>query len=416
MFGGQHQGIIDSTIEEITSSDGEAKAIASWDAAGPLVIRNNFLSASGENIMIGGATPLVSGLTPSDIEFRHNHFFKPLKWRDDPAYTSGANSVSTKNLFELKNAQRILIDGNVFENVWPGGQYGGALILTPRGGGATGSDPWTTVSDITITNNKFLNCADGIAISGGGSTISLAQGGPTQRGGRFLVQNNLFVGLGGDYNSNYVSGNFINIGMGPADVQIKHNTVVSYAGTTIRGTTLSFTYGISDEGALFPLSNFVLQDNILHARYSPIILGAAGNMNTLMPGYVWTNTIMAGPWPTPGGYEVTSPIPFPSGNGNNYPGSEASIGYVNLAGGDYHLATNSPYKNAASDGKDIGVDWAEFDAAQNSANITPPVASTSATTSSSGSSITVQTLTTNTSTSPTSTSTTSHTSSISTVT
>jgi hypothetical protein len=375
VLGGQHQGVIDSTIEEITSNDGEAKAIASWDAAGPLVIRNNLLSASGENIMIGGATPLVSGLTPSDIEFRHNHFYKPLKWRDDPSYTSGANRVSTKNLFELKNAQRVLIDGNIFENVWPDAQYGGALILTPRGGGATGSDPWTIVADITITNNKFVNCADGIAISGGGPTISLDQGGPTQRGSRFLIQNNLFVGLGGDYNLNYISANLLTIGMGPSDLQIKHNTVASYSGTTTRGTSIRFTYGLSDEGALFPLSNFVLQDNILHARDSPLALGQAGDMNTLMPGYTWTNTLMLGPWPTSGGYGVTYPIPMPAGNGNNYPASETSVGYVNLPGGDYRLATNSPYKSAASDGKDIGVDWDAFDAAQNPANITAPVLS-----------------------------------------
>jgi len=391
VFGGQYQGIVDSTIEEITSSDGEAKAIANWDGAGPLVIRNNFLSASGENIMIGGATPLISGLTPSDIEFRQNHFYKPLKWRDDPAYTSGTNRVSTKNLFELKNAQRILIDGNVFENVWPDAQSGYAMVLTPRGGGATGSDPWTTVSDITVINNKFLNCANGIAFSGGGPTISLAQGGPTQRGARFLLQNNLFVGLGGDYNVNYVSANLATIGMGPSDLQIKHNTVASFAGTTIRGVGLYFTYGVADEGQLFPLSNFVFQDNIIHARYTPMVLSAAGSLNTLMPGYTWTNSVMVGPWPTPGGYSVTYPLPMPSGNGNDYPSGESSVGYVNLAGQDYHLGSSSPYRNAASDGKDIGVDWTAFDAAQDPANISAPVAST--TTLSSVSSVTTLALT-----------------------
>jgi hypothetical protein len=388
VFGGQHQGIVDSTIEEITSDDGEAKAVVSWDSAGPLVIRNNFLSASGENIMIGGATPIVAGVTPSDIEFRHNHFYKPLKWRDDSAYTTGANRVLTKNLFELKNAQRVLIDGNVFENVWPDGQTGQAMVLTPRGGGALGIDSWTTVSDITVTNNKFVNCADGIALSGGGPTISLAQGGPTQRGGRFLFQNNLFVGLGGDYASQYASAMLVTIGMGPSDVQFKHNTVASYAGTTMRGTTLYFSYGVADEGALFPLSNFVVQDNILHARDTPLVLSAASNLTSLTPGYVWTNTVMVGPWPTPGGYGVTYPTPMPVGHGNDYPPNEASVGYVNLASGDYRLAANSHYKNAASDGKDIGVDWTEFDAAQNAANITPPVPSAyMITTISSGSSI-----------------------------
>jgi hypothetical protein len=316
ILGGQYQAVIDSTIESLVSDDGEAKAIAGWGGAGPWLITNNLLSASGENIMIGGATPIISGLTPSDIEISHNHFYKPLEWRDDPAYTSGPNPVVTKNLLELKNAQRVVIDANVFENVWPDGQSGYAVVLTPRGGGATGSDPWTIVSDVTIANNQFLNVANGFAISGGGPTISLDQGGPTQQGGRILIDNNVFTGLGGDYNPVNLSGNFATIGMGPSDLQIKHNTVASYAGTNIRGTTLVFTYGISDEGALFPLINFVLQDNHFAAREYPMTLGSAPDLNTLMPGYIWTNNVVAGPWPTSGGWTAAM---MPQGNGNTYP-------------------------------------------------------------------------------------------------
>src|SRR5579885_1360535 len=263
VLGGQYQGVIDSHIEDLTFGS-DANAVVGWGGAGPWIIRNNYLSASGENILIGGATPIINGVTPSDIEIRHNYLYKPLKWRDDPAYNSGTYKITTKNLLELKNAARVLIDGNVFENSWPDGQYGHAVLFTPRGGGSTGSDPWTTVVDITLTNNMFRNCANGLALSGGGPTISLDQGGPTARGGRFLIQNNIFIGLGGDYNSNYMSGNFAMIGMGPSDLQIRHNTVVAYAGSTIRGTTFAFSYGVSDEKALFPLMNFVLQDKLLH--------------------------------------------------------------------------------------------------------------------------------------------------------
>ena len=39
---------------------------------------------------------------------------------------------TVKNLFELKNAQQVTIDGNVIENVWAAGQYGYAIVLTPR--------------------------------------------------------------------------------------------------------------------------------------------------------------------------------------------------------------------------------------------------------------------------------------------
>ena len=34
----------------------------------------------------------------------------------------------------------------------------------------------------------------------------------------------------------------------------------------------------------------------------------------------------------------------------------ADVGFTDLAGADYHLASGSPYKGAGSDGKDIGAD------------------------------------------------------------
>ena len=41
------------------------------------------------------------------------------------------------------------------------------------------------------------------------------------------------------------------------------------------------------------------------------------------------------------------------------------VGFVDLAGGDYRLAPTSPYKNAGTDGKDVGCD---FDALKSKIN------------------------------------------------
>jgi len=99
---------------------------------GPYKILNNFLEASGENIMFGGAP---GSTTPADIEIRRNHFFKPMIWKpDQPGFVGSAtgNAFIVKNLFELKNAQRVLFEGNVLENVWGGfSQSGFAVLLTP---------------------------------------------------------------------------------------------------------------------------------------------------------------------------------------------------------------------------------------------------------------------------------------------
>jgi hypothetical protein len=40
--------------------------------------------------------------------------------------------------------------------------------------------------------------------------------------------------------------------------------------------------------------------------------------------------------------------------GNYFPPTAAAVDFVNYNGGDYHLQSNSPYKNAGTDGKDLG--------------------------------------------------------------
>jgi hypothetical protein len=265
-----------------------------------------------------------------------------------------------KNLLEHKNAQRVLIDGNVFENMWPSAQPGFALTFTPRQGSVLSQQPWTLVQDITVTNNIFKNTANGIAISGRDPGIpGVIHEPPTSQGGRYLVKNNLFVNSGG-YEG---TGIMFQLGNGAFDVTIQHNTVASYAGAT-EGMTLRFLYGASN-GDFDQMQRFVLQDNIFQARNYPFwgVGGcAASNLSQALPSFVWTHNVIAGPWPTPVGCEIKV---APQGDGNSYPPDASSIGYVNMAGGNFRLTAKSPYKNVGSDGKDIGVVWSEFDLAQN---------------------------------------------------
>jgi len=56
-------------------------------ADGPYKIVNNFLEASGENILLGGGP---AAATPADIEIRRNHMFKPLTWMPgNPDFVGG---------------------------------------------------------------------------------------------------------------------------------------------------------------------------------------------------------------------------------------------------------------------------------------------------------------------------------------
>jgi hypothetical protein len=78
--------IKNSYISDIKSTDQDAEAIMGWNGPGPYQILNNYLEATGENIMFGGATANIPNLVPSDIEVRHNYLIKPLSWRPgDPS-------------------------------------------------------------------------------------------------------------------------------------------------------------------------------------------------------------------------------------------------------------------------------------------------------------------------------------------
>ena len=155
--------VIDSYISDIHEVGADTQAVGAWNGAGPFAIVNNYLEAAGENVMFGGADPSIPNLVASDIEIRNNLFSKPLSWKsDDPSYAGIQWSV--KNLFELKNAQRVLIDGNVFERVWPVAQAGFAIQLTPRNQNNTA--PWSTVQDVTFTNNIVRYAGNGINMLG----------------------------------------------------------------------------------------------------------------------------------------------------------------------------------------------------------------------------------------------------------
>ena len=177
--------VIDSHISEIHVAGHDSQAILGFNGPGPFKIVNNYLEGAGENIMFGGGDPSIPGLVPSDIEIRANHLFKPLRWRRGTHDYVGIQ-WTVKNLLELKNAQRVLIEGNVLENVWPESQSGTAVVLTPRNGGAA---PWSVVQDVMFRHNIVKNAAGAV----GGQ--SMDDGNPSQPMRRVAIENNLWLSI-----------------------------------------------------------------------------------------------------------------------------------------------------------------------------------------------------------------------------
>ena len=149
---------------------------------------NNYLEAAGENVMFGGADPTITDLVPSDIEIRRNHFAKPLAWKaGEPGYEGKTWSV--KNLLELKNARRVLIEGNLLEHNWAHAQNGFAVLFTVRN--QDGGAPWSAVEDVTFQNNVVRHAGAGINILGRDDIR------PSAPARRIAIRNNLFADVGG---------------------------------------------------------------------------------------------------------------------------------------------------------------------------------------------------------------------------
>ena len=146
-----------------------------------LKIYNNFIEASGENILFGGAK---SEVNPTDIEIRHNHLFKPLLWKEgEPGYTPVAfgKPAIVKNHFELKSGIRVLFEANLLENSWGGfTDTGFSILLTPKN--QNNKCPKCAVTDVTIRYNRIRNVAGVIQVANGFSSDCEAPG-----GGRYSI-------------------------------------------------------------------------------------------------------------------------------------------------------------------------------------------------------------------------------------
>ena len=58
VLNGARQAVVDSWVSDVHSADIDSQAILGWAGPGPFKIVNNYLEASGENVMFGGADPV----------------------------------------------------------------------------------------------------------------------------------------------------------------------------------------------------------------------------------------------------------------------------------------------------------------------------------------------------------------------
>jgi hypothetical protein len=329
--------VIDSWFDNCQATSFESHNIGAYNGPGPYKLVNNYFNAATIPVIFGGASTSVSGLIPSDMEIRGNHFTRPLSWRpSDPSYAGTAWYV--KNLFEIKNGQRVLFEGNILEHNWPhtgttpdgAPQHGYAILLTVRAEG--GNVSWATVSDITIQNNIIRKSNVGISLSG-------TEGQGTHR---IRIENNLFDDIGLNWGSNDRSGMLAQVNT-VGDLIFNHNTVINDG-------DIIFANGAKVGKLVF--NNNIVNHNAarsINRNYGINAPGTAVGNASLTAKFVEydvTRNAMA----NASGYTTRYPA------GNFFPSSFAQVQFVDLAGRDYRLSPTSPYKDAGTDGRDIGAD------------------------------------------------------------
>ena len=331
--------VIDSYLSEFKEVGADNQAIMGWSGSGPFKIVNNYLEAAGENVMFGGGDPSIPDLVPSDIEIRGNDFTKQLSWRPgDDSYAGIPWAV--KNLFELKNAARVLVDGNVFEYNWVGifqPQDGFAVAFTPRN--EKGGAPWSVVEDITFTHNIIRHASAGIQILGRDYNYR------SRELRRLLIQHNLFSDIGA-FPSLSNAGRLFQLSDGGANVVVDHNTAFH---------TETPLYAQVHNASHWPATGFVFTNNILLNNQGVSGDDTTANsmltLTTYFPNAVFEGNVIVG-----GTSRYYPPRNF-------FPASLDAVGFVNRQQGDFRLSASSRYKRAGTAGADPGADFEALPAA-----------------------------------------------------
>ena len=334
--------ITNSKVREIHGVGYDTQAVCVWNGPGPFTLLDCYFEGAGENVMFGGAIPSIPGLIHSDIEVRRCYFFKPRSWySSDPSYAGIEWTV--KNLFELKNARRVIVEGNVFENNWTQAQAGRAIVFTPR---PSDSGTAALIEDVLFQHNIIKNVGSGILLLG----IDDPPQPQDVRLKRVKVLNNLWIVDGPVNGSNGVFATVVN---GTEDVTFENNTAFQ------TGSLILTDY--------LPNQRFVFINNIgRHNDYG--IFGSGSGVGNLSIAKYFPSSFIGGNIIAKEVSGPDSPSEFESRYpaGNYFPNTLAEV-----VGVDYRLL--SAWKGKGVDAKDSGVDIDALMAAQGGTGVPTPI-------------------------------------------
>jgi len=312
-----------SYIANISRSGQDSQAFCAWDGAGPYTIVNNYLEAASENVMFGGADSKSPDRVPSDILLEANYFTKRLEWK-------GAG-VAVKNLLELKSARRITIRRNLFEHNWTDAQAGFGILMKVVN--QDGTAPWSVTEDVLFEQNLIRDTENGFNLAGYDYAY------PSGRATRITIRNNILS----------TPGVAFQVGGEIGELTIDHNTVdQGYTLMSLYNSTVWPAGTAAPRPGTYAVQSLTYTNNLArHNAYGVKGQGTAvgtPSLTAFTVSRVWTNNVLAG------------------GAGQPYPPITwlpSVADYDSQFATPYHLKPESPYCGAATDGRDVGVDWTQ---------------------------------------------------------
>ncbi len=346
--------VVDSYISDIHDGTMDSQAILGYRSPGPIKIVNNFLSATTENIMFGGAGAPNNAYIPSDIEIRGNYLFKPLAWRQPgitlPIVSKGPYVPPrwvVKNCLEFKNAQRVLVTGNMMENNWVSGQPGYSVLMTPR---ASDSGNGALVDDVTVEGNILKNVDAGFNTLERDYLCSAEKGHPkcTNQGEskRIKIANNLVLMNPENSTIHHVG---FSVAVDLTDTVFEHNTLLM----SDQSKCFASLYFNAPPKATWPFphsgtNNLWVLDNVLCRQPS----GDFGRM-----GVEGLSVYMGAPPPLQQRFSGNVMLVSSGDVAHDHPPKNAlptKISFADPAAGNYQLV--SPKFNQTTDEQSPGVD------------------------------------------------------------
>ena len=361
----RYGAVIDSYLSDFhcvakTGGCVDSQAVAGGsgdDPMGPFKIVNNFLEAAAESIELGGSGATT---TPMDLEISRNHMFKPMIWmQGQPGYVGGPDGSPfiVKNLFEIKNAVRVLFEGNILENTWGGfSQAGTAILLGPKNQaiGPRNVCPICQVTDVTIRYCIIRHVAGGFQFGNGLS----GNRGAAKDGGRYSIHDVIVD----DVQPELLNGRgvFAQISTAAGITEVVPLHDVSFDHITAFAPRVLFNIGGPLSGT--KMSHLSITNSIFRGAEKTVTTTGGGiekncsagpvsksldlALNSCFTSYNFRNNVIIG-----GG----SGLP----KGTSTPSKLTDVGFVNPkdgSGGEYRLAATSKFKRTGSDGKDVGAD------------------------------------------------------------